>query len=139
VYRRFKGRDQNAKIGNTPTTCQAGFSHRSKLESSVCQIIHLRIKAGEIVCVQHEDHVYLTRARIGYVPDFKCTSPDGSFFWVEAKGFPNDVWPLKKKLWKFYGPGLLEIWTGSWANPKLTEIITPKGGGDSGTEETEED
>lgn len=115
------------KIGNIPTACKMGHSHASKLESSVCQILQLREKAGELELVQIQDHVYLTSARIGYVPDFKCRDPKtGEFFWVEAKGYPNDTWPLKKKLWKFYGPGVLEIWTGTHRNPQLTETICPK-------------
>lgn len=77
--------------------------------------------------LQVQDHIYLTDARIGYVPDFKCQYvKEDKFFWVEAKGYANDRWPIKKKLWKFYGPGVLEIWTGSHLKPVLTEIIIPR-------------
>jgi hypothetical protein len=103
-----------------------GHSFASKLEASVYQTLKLRMKAGEIISIQCQDHIYLTDARIGYIPDFKCQDSSGEFFWVEAKGYPNDVWPIKKKLWKSYGPGKLEIWTGSHLNPQLTEIIIPK-------------
>lgn len=106
--------------------CAQNHSHRSKLESSVCQILHLRQAAGEIKVLQAEDHVFLTEARIGCVPDFKCQFVlTGETFWVEAKGFANDRWPIIKKLWKYYGPGLLEIWGGSHLNPKLMETIDP--------------
>jgi hypothetical protein len=112
-------------------TCALGHSHRSKLEGSVCQILQLRQKAGELKIVQVEDHVYLTRARIHYVPDFKCKDlASGEFFWVEAKGFANDRWPMKKKLWKFYGPGALEIWKGTHQRPMLDETIVPNLEGD---------
>jgi hypothetical protein len=114
-------------MGNTRTTCAAGHPHRSKLESSVCQIIQFREKAGELRLVQVEDHVYLSNARIGYIPDFKCQDTQtGEFFWVEAKGFENDRWPILKKLWKFYGPGTLEIWKGTHLRPYLDETIVPK-------------
>ncbi len=104
-----------------------GRSFSSKLESAVYQILKFREMAGEIEIVQCQDHIYLTRARIGYIPDFKCKDlVTHNFFWVEAKGYPNDVWPIKKKLWRFYGPGRLEIWTGRYTNPKLDEIIEPK-------------
>lgn len=114
----------NARYGNITALCALGHSHGSKLESSVCQILQLRQKAGEMELVQIQDHVYLSRARIGYIPDFKCLdTASGEFFWVEAKGYANDKWPITKKLWKFYGPGRLEIWTGNHFNPQLTEEI----------------
>ena len=87
-------------------------------------MLQLRMKAGEITGIQVEDHVYLTLARIGYVVDFKCATLTGIIY-VEAKGFANDRWPIKKKLWKFYGPAPLEIWQGTYTNPKLTETIVP--------------
>lgn len=125
IRRRKKGSTE--KIGNIPTLCALGHSHRSKLESSVCQVLQLRQKAGELILEQIEDHVYLTLARIGYIPDFRCRdTKTGAVFWVEAKGYPNDTWPIKKKLWRFYGPGPLEIWMGSHLNPTLSEVIIPQ-------------
>lgn len=117
---------QTAKIGNEKISLD-GHSFGSKLEAAVYQLLKFRMKVGEIASIQVQDHVYLTDARIGYIPDFKCTAPDGSHFWVEAKGYANDRWPTKKKLWKFYGPGPLEIWMGNYKNPTLTETIIPKG------------
>lgn len=114
-----------AKYGNTSSLCTLGHSHRSKLESSVCGILALRQKAGELELVQVDDHVYLSRARILYVSDFKCKdSKTGDFFHVEAKGFETPEWKIKKRLWKYYGPGILEIWMGS-RNPTLVETIYP--------------
>ena len=122
-------RGQDFKFKNQRSTCELGHSHRSQLEASVCQILQLREKAGELKIVQVEDHVYLSKARIGYIPDFKCQYTSTSeYFWVEAKGFANDRWPIKKKLWKFYGPGSLEIWMGKHTNPQLVETIIPEEG-----------
>lgn len=114
------------RYGNKPSLCSAGHSHASKLESSVCQMLQLRIRAKEIDIVQCQDHVYLTEARILYIPDFKCTTRDKKEFFVEAKGFETPEWKLKKKLWKFYGPAPLEIWMGSHTNPFLKETLTPE-------------
>lgn len=123
-----KKRDQNSRMGNTPSLCALGHSHRSKLEGAVCQILQLRQKAGGLVIEQAEDHVYLTDARILYIPDFRCRfDSSGEFFWVEAKGYPSERWPTIKKLWRFYGPGALEIWGGTWRSPVLMETIIPKG------------
>lgn len=122
-----KKRDQNSKMGNTPSVCTLGHSHRSKLEGAVCQMLQLREKAGELEIVQAEDHVYLTLARVLYVPDFKCRdTKTGEFIWIEAKGFASDRWPTIRKLWKVYGPGVLEIWKGTYRNPMLTETIIPR-------------
>lgn len=106
--------------------CYAGLAFASKLEASVYQLLCLRQKAGEIHSIQCQDHVYLSRARIHYIPDFKCLdAKTKQYFWVEAKGYANDRWPTKKKLWKFYGPGRLEIWGGHYLRPCLTEEVIP--------------
>lgn len=125
---RFNRKGQEAKYGNKGGQCTRGHTHRSGLEISVCELLYKREIDGELKLLQCEDHIYLTLARIGYVPDFKCQDQrTGEIFWVEAKGFANDRWPMKKKLWKFYGPGRLEIWMGTASKPILTETIIPKG------------
>lgn len=126
---------QTEKYGNTFSTCKLGHSHRSKLESSVCAILQLREKAGEIRIDQAEDHICLCGpkehdcpGKIDYVADFRCTDlATGETFWVEAKGYANDRWPMKKRLYKHYGPGRLEIWRGTATRPFLDETILPRG------------
>jgi hypothetical protein len=106
-----------------------GRSFASKLEAAVYQMLKLRERAGEIRVLQAQDHIYLTDARIEYVPDFKCEYvATGEVFWAEAKGYADPKWPIKKKLWRFYGPGPLELWTGNYRNPQLEETIIPKRG-----------
>lgn len=106
----------------------AGIQFDSKLEHSVYELLLQRQAAGEFKSIQCQDVVYLTLARIRYEPDFKCIDQDDTPVWVEAKGYANERWPMKKKLWKFYGPGKLEIWKGTHARPLLDEVIIPKGG-----------
>jgi hypothetical protein len=127
VWRPRKKKGSEQKYGNTEVhQCAYGFSHRSKLEFAVCQIIKLREMAGEIEHLQHEDHTYLTKARIGYIPDFKCRdTKTNEIFWIEAKGYANELWPTKKKLWKHYGHGRLEVWRGTHQRPFLDETIIP--------------
>lgn len=87
----------------------------------------LRERAGEIKNIRSQVTLRLTDAKIGYRCDFVATDcATGLDFGVEAKGFPTEVWNLKKRLYKHYGPFRLEIWTGSHNNPKLTEIIVPE-------------
>lgn len=103
-----------------------GRNFSSKLEGAVYQLLKARELAGEIKDIEIQNHVYLTDARIHYIPDFKftfvATDTPG---WAEAKGFENERWPMKKRLWKAYGPGPLEIWKGSWQRPRLVETVVP--------------
>jgi hypothetical protein len=104
-----------------------GQTFDSKLEAAVFQILLLREKAGEIKNIRSQVTLRLTRANIGYRCDFVATDcVTGQDFGIEGKGdYPNAVWDLKKRLYKFYGPFKLEIWKGSHTNPQLIEVITP--------------
>lgn len=125
AFPRLNYRKSN-KFGNIKCSLD-GHSFGSKLEQSVYQLLKLRAASGELEILQTQDHVYLTKARIAYVPDFKCRDlKSGEFFWVEAKGFESPRWPTIKKLWKHYGLGKLEIWKGSHTRPYLDEIICPE-------------
>lgn len=120
------------KFSNEPVLFH-GRSFASKLEAAVYQMLLAREQAGEIKIIQQQDHIYLTNARIHYIPDFKCEyTATGEFLWVEAKGYEDQKWPIKKKLWKHYGPGNLEIWKGTYSNPFLHEVVTPNSGAENG-------
>lgn len=115
--------NQDRKMGNSRVTGRCGYIHRSQLEASVCAVLS---NNPNVEVLQHEDHIYLTRARIGYIADFKCKLKlSNDLFWVEAKGYQNDRWPMKKKLWKFYGPGPLHIYKGTYMKPYLDEVVIP--------------
>jgi len=115
------------KYKNQPSVCLYQHSHRSKLERAVCDLIWFREKAGEIKLLQVEAHVYLTKAKINYIPDFKCLDlKNNEEFYIEAKGYPDAKWPIKKKLWRHYGPARLEIWMGTHTRPSLEETIIPE-------------
>lgn len=119
------------KMGNVASACQQGHSHRSKLESAVCGLIHLRERAGELKLVQAECNVHLSRAKILYIADFKCVDlKTGEDIYIEAKGMVGPRWPTIKKLWKAYGLGRLEVWRGTHTRPYLDEVIEPVGGED---------
>jgi hypothetical protein len=120
---------QSKKMGNVKVDLD-GYSFGSKLEAAVYKILKERLQAGQLRSIQVQDHIYLTRARIGYITDFKCTMESGDVYWVEAKGFSNDRWPIKKKLWKYYGEGPLHIYKGTYLKPYLDEVITPERGSD---------
>lgn len=118
AFRRHKFGAQKCEV--------AGQSFASKLEAAVFQILKLLEKACELTVLQCQDHIYLTEARILYIPDFKCQAPDGMIFWVEAKGFVTPEWRLKRRLWEFYGPGDLWVYEGSYLRPSRIEIVKNK-------------
>jgi len=77
--------------------------------------------------------VYLTKARILYIPDFKVFDHGlGDFSWEEFKGFETDTWRIKRRLWLNYGPGILNVWKANRAGVYLHETIKPKGKSDEG-------
>ena len=120
-------RRKGNKYGNKRTKCSKGHNHRSQLEASVCALITLREKAGELKLIKTEQHLYLTEARIKYIADFTCGDvKSGEVFYIEAKGYASQRWPMIVKLWRKFGLGKLEIWKGTAARPKLAEIIVPK-------------
>ena len=126
----FYNRRRGMKFGSKRVEAD-GHSFASKLESAVYTVLKARENAKEIKILQVQDHVYLTRARICYIPDFKCLDiSSGKEFHVEAKGFQTPEWSIKKRLWKCYGPGNLEIWRGNHMRPFLDEVITPERGDD---------
>lgn len=117
----FKPKYKNTRVKH------AGYSFASQLECAVFNFLLLREKAGEIQDIQCQDHIYLTDARICYIPDFKFTDvKTKNFVWAEAKGFETDVWKIKKRLWEFYGPGNLEIYKGNAKKINLKEVVIPK-------------
>lgn len=104
----------------------AGFSFASKLEAALYDQLWWRMKAGEIKDIQVQATVYLTKARIKYIPDFKVTMKDDSIEYHEAKGLEADRFGTIKKLWKHYGEAPLYIWKGSHQKLLLAETIIPE-------------
>lgn len=88
-----------------------GHCFGSKLEKRTYEHLKLLEKAGEIRVLQTQVHVKMTKANIVYIPDFLIEDVvSGEKIWVEAKGIETPEWKLKKRLWKHYGPGRLQIY-----------------------------
>lgn len=91
--------------------CNLGHSHRSQAEASLCLNIQAREQSGECRLIQAECHVYMTKARLLYIPDFKIFDLKlNQEVWEEMKGFETSQWKRNQRLWKHYGPGLLRVW-----------------------------
>lgn len=124
MWKRKKGE----KYGRKRIEAIPGHWFDSKLEAAVFSLLSLRQRGGEIADLAHHGFtVYLTDAEIGFRPDFRFTvCATGETAYAEAKGFETRDYDIKKRLWKFYGPGRLEIWKGTAKNPRLVETIIPK-------------
>lgn len=101
-----------------------GQSFPSKMEGAVYCILLWRQKAGEIAAIERQQAIVLTPS-ISWKVDFKCTRPDESKFVVEAKGYEDRDYSLKRRLWKDFGKFDLEVWKGDYRKPFLHEIIKP--------------
>lgn len=112
----------------------------SKLEASVYQILCLKEKAGMITSIQKQVRVLLATEKITYELTGKIVfrpiywkvdfsyidQPNAKKVWVEAKGVETRDYKAKLKIWRESGPGLLEIYKGSWRSPRLVEVVVPK-------------
>ena len=90
------------RVKNATPNIVDGIKFRSKLESYT----YKKLKEANIYA-EYEQHRYeLLPAfefsgkkihAITYLPDFV-----GYDFIIECKGFPNEAWPLREKLFKYY-------------------------------------
>ncbi len=105
----------------------AGRSFQSKGEGSCFLYLKALEQAGEVRDISCQQTVLLTEAKIRYIADFKLFDVKlGDWVWVDFKGFETEVWNIKKRLWKFYGPGILRVYKG--ASMTLAEEIKGPGG-----------
>ncbi len=105
----------------------AGHSFASKGEAGCFDYLTLLEKAGEIKDLECQQSVYLTDARIHYIADFKYfDAKENATIWADFKGFETPVWKIKKKLWLYYGPGILRVFKGYGTRMTIVEDIRPK-------------
>ena len=113
---------------NAKRVNHSGYSFASKGEAALFDSLKFLEKIGEIKDIQVQDHVHLTKSRILSIPDFKVIDTKTELpIWYEFKGFETDVWRIKRRLWKNYGPGLLKIFKMRSKGPSLDEEILPHG------------
>jgi Protein of unknown function (DUF1064) len=116
-----------SKFGNKPATSD-GYSFASKGERNCYEVLKLMEKSGEIKILQTQAQVELLPG-INYKADFKIfDNKDQEIVWIEFKGFETEVWKLKRKLWKFFGPGRLRVYKGYGLRITQTEELIPYSG-----------
>lgn len=78
--------------------------------------------AKEVKDIQVQQSIYLTRARIQYIADFKVFDlKKNEYCYWEAKGFETPEWRIKLRLYKEYGSATLYIYRG--INQPVEKII----------------
>ena len=85
-----------------------GIKFDSKAEAEYYFELKLRERAGQIKILEIQPAVYMTDARILYRADF-LIEEDGVKKYIDVKGVETPVFKLKKKLWVYYGMGILQI------------------------------
>ena len=98
----MKNQVKKGKVKNATPTQLDGIKFRSKLEAYT----YKKLKEANIYA-EYEQYRYMllpsfifenkTVRAITYLPDFV-----GNNFIIECKGFPNESWPLREKLFKYY-------------------------------------
>ncbi len=92
------------KYGNTPTD-----GYHSKREADRAKKLKLMQRAGEISELQEQvKYILIPRQNdvngkclfraVTYTLDFRYMDSDGRWRHEDAKGYPNDRWPMKKAL-----------------------------------------
>lgn len=116
----------HARLTSHKRTELAGHWFDSKAESEMFLVLSGWLDEGKITDIKRQQLIKLTAAKIGYKADFIITYPDGSLEAVEFKGFESEVFLLKKKLYRFYGPFRLSIYKKRGKQIYLDEVIDPE-------------
>lgn len=86
---------------NAQTASYNGYTYHSKKEASYAMELDWRVKAKEVRSWtrQHKFELYVNGNFIcNYYIDFRAEMKDGSFEYIEVKGFETDVWRLKWRI-----------------------------------------
>jgi hypothetical protein len=116
---------ENKKVRNAQRIEIDGVVFRSKLEANCYKTLKesglpfqyegcklelqstIDLSQETLICLlpSKENNIEVQKQKlrpITYTPDFIVTLPDETKLYIEAKGRPNDVYPMKKKMILFY-------------------------------------
>jgi hypothetical protein len=115
------------KFGARRTFCSIGHHHPSALEASVCEILILREKAGDIRNLKYQQTVHLAYGVKWKIDWAFEQGPKWISSFAEAKGADTSDFKLKLRMFREgAGDGPLELWRGTHKRPYLEKIIIPK-------------
>lgn len=107
MQKRWRKWSRKNKYGNHRVKLD-GQTFDSKGEADLYLKLKSLEKAKAISNLRCQVVVYLTLAKIKYIVDF-AYDENGETIYTEWKGMETPEFLLKKRLWKFYGPGKLAI------------------------------
>lgn len=87
--------------------CGQGHIHHSRAEAHFCDGLALRVKAKDIKSYDTQVKIPLDvngRHIANYYIDFRVEHNDGTFEFIEVKGFSQEVWKLKWALYEVLYP-----------------------------------
>lgn len=103
----------------------------SRLERRLFEQLRLRELAGELSQITVKPNVRITKSKILVIPDFSAIdTATGELRYHEAKGFRSEVWLLKMRLWRQYGPAPIDVYVAGSNGPVFSETIAPGGEGE---------
>lgn len=85
-----------------------GIVFDSKAESEYYSYLKMLELSRRLNILELQPTVFLTDARLVMRLDFLIYDERGKV-WIDVKGFETPVFKIKKRLWKHYGPGRLEL------------------------------
>jgi hypothetical protein len=104
----------------SPFPEMAGRRFDSQLERAVGYDLCVRLHAGEISDLKFQDRVYCDPKKVvSWKVDFSYVE-NGSLWYHEAKGFPDEIYKMKLKLFLVYGKHPLKITEGSTSTRRTT-------------------
>lgn len=109
----------------------------SRLEQAVGDMLYHQQKLGLISDLETQVRVNICcremttkcgcQGRIASVVDFVYLDHDSKKkVFVEVKGFVNERWSIKRRLWMNNGKGVLLVYGGSYKSPEIKETIEPR-------------
>ena len=134
TFRPYPKPQRRVKVGRSGIGHAKPQLYGITFDSGLERDLYLLLKNDpEVAEVQIKASVHLTRAKILYKPDYKVLGRNGVEWFCEAKGFEDEKWRIKRRLWMHYGPGELRIYHRQGKKGiVLHEVIVPKGDGDVG-------
>lgn len=118
-----KFRNTKSKYRNKFTEVD-GIKFRSKAEAECYSFLKLLERSGTIKLISLQPRVFMTAARILYIPDF-LIDEGGKRVYIDVKGKQTRDFILKFKLWRYYGDGTLRlVKKNGFGFDKVKEITT---------------
>jgi hypothetical protein len=101
-------RNKISRIGKRPDCNNLFF--RSSYEANVFRYLRILKNKGQITEILYEPRTFafsefgILRGQVSYTPDFQVIYPDGTYIWIEVKGFLRPQDKTKIRRFKKYFP-----------------------------------